>query len=162
MHSYPSVRSSSPGIQSGVLPMRLQISCMFVSIGASIITIGSLPIVAFMAGAASIPRSRRTCPMTTRNIWSGTAIVSAGGRIRSDQTHERRLMQSLPPAGSNSSHTGAVWGCCGCQTSILPSGLKKPVSVQISLFTAASDNHASSAQIAADGRTTNTGRGRCR
>lgn len=94
-----------------------------------IITIGLLPIVAFTAGAASIPRSRRTCPMTTRNIWSGTAIVSAGGRIRSGQTHERRLMQSLPPAGSNSSHTGAVWGCCGWQTSILPSGLKKPVSV---------------------------------
>ena len=35
----------------------------------------------------------------------------------------------LTPAGSNSSHTGAVWGCCGWQTSILPSGLKKPVSV---------------------------------
>ena len=32
-------------------------------------------------------------------------------RTRSDQTNERRLMQSLPPDGSNSSHTGAVWVC---------------------------------------------------
>lgn len=53
--------------------------------------------------------SRSICRRITRNIWSGTATVSANGLNVSAAIRARSSMRSLPPRGSSSNPIAVVW-----------------------------------------------------